>query len=512
MPPTPHTAQSCIQELQSSLGSDQVSTTNGDLKPYSKDNSYHTQRFPTAVVYVKSELDISKVGIIIFRLSPNYLYSNVLTFLKALSICNKHKIPVIPFAAGSSLEGHIIPEKSTLETRGTITLDVSQMDKILAIHPNDLAIVVEPGVNWIDLRQTLEPHRVFFPPDPGAAACIGGMCGTNCSGSLAYRYGTMKDNILGLRVVLADGRVITTRGMVTKSSAGYDLTRLIVGSEGTLGIVSQAILRVRRIAECTSVALVQFEKLSDACKYINKLVISGPDTIHRIEFMDDYCIRSINITTPNWSLPEQFTVLIEFCGNTHTYIEEQSKICEEFAKIVGASSYKSAASEPEECERYWSVRKKALFAAKALHPQHKTLSSLSTLVTDVAVPISKIGDILAYSRELIEKYKLIATIVAHAGDGNFHALILCDRNNADEVKRVEHVRDLMAERAIQLNGTCTGEHGVGKGKRELLVKELGSETINVMRTIKKALDPNFILNPGKVFTVEDESKFQKHHL
>ncbi|KAJ3120711.1 hypothetical protein HK098_004397 [Nowakowskiella sp. JEL0407] len=485
----PSAAVQCIQELLKTFGPDQVVTNLGELKPFSKDNSYHTQRYPNAVVYAKSESDISKT----------------------LSICNKHKTPVVPFAAGSSLEGHIIPDKSTLETRGTITLDVSLMDKIIAIHPNDLAVVVEPGVNWLDLRRTLEEHKVFFPPDPGAAACIGGMCGTNCSGSLAYRYGTMKDNVLGLRVVLADGKVITTRRRVTKSSAGYDLTRLIVGSEGTLGIVSQATLRVRRYAECTSVALAQFKNLLDASKYISKLVVAGPDAIHRIELMDDYCIKSINLTTPSWSLPEQFTVLIEFCGATYEFIESQSKICDKMSKDCNSTSYTSAASEVEECEKLWSVRKKALFAAKALHPQHKTLPGLSTLVTDVAVPISRLGDILDYTRELIDEHHLIASIVAHAGDGNFHALMLCDRNNPDEVKRVEKVRDLMAARAIEMEGTCTGEHGVGKGKRDLLLKELGPEAISVMRTIKKALDPNCIMNPGKVFTVEDETGL-KHHL
>ncbi|KAI8804410.1 hypothetical protein BJ742DRAFT_905619 [Cladochytrium replicatum] len=464
-----------IKDLLAALGKDKISTDRGDLRPYSKDNSYHHPEFPVAVVYAKEELDL----------------------IKALKICNNHKISVIPFAAGSSLEGHVIP----LPNQDSVVIDVSAMDSV-TLHEKDLAVTAGPGVGWMDLNRQLADSNLFFPPDPGAAACVGGMCATNCSGTLAWRYGTMKDNVLGLRVVLSDGRVITTRGRVTKSSSGYDLTRLFIGSEGTLGLISSATLRLRRLPPKTTVSLVQFPTLELATDFVHELVRSGPESLHRIELMDDVCITSTNFTSP-WKLPELTTVLIEFAGTRPETLSEHSRVCADIAAKYKSSGYQEAAHSLEEAEKYWSVRKKALFAAKLLRPE-LTKDKVTIMITDVAVPISRLSDILHYTKELITELKLIAPIVAHAGDGNFHCFVVLDRTNKDEMRRSEILRDKMAYRAIEYDGTPTGEHGIGSGKRELLLKELGPETVGVMRQIKKALDPNSILNPGKVFTLIDE--------
>ncbi|KAJ3122857.1 hypothetical protein HK098_002433 [Nowakowskiella sp. JEL0407] len=469
----------CISSLKSELG-DSVSSNRNDLKPYVKSLSYHVPPFADAVVIAKSENDISK----------------------ALRICNSFRVPVIPFAAGSSLEGHTVPDTSILKTRGTVMLDVSNMDRVLEINQDDLSCIVEPGVNWVELNETLVELGLFFSPDPGAAAMVGGMCGTNCSGSLAYRYGTMKDNVLGLRVVLADGRIINTRrGSVTKSSAGYDLTRLIVGSEGTLGIVSKAILRLRKIPKISAVAMVQFKSLRETCNFVQNIARIGTDgAIRRIEMIEKLCVQAFNNTKPSWGgFDEAHTILVELCGESHDYVAFYSDICEKYAREDNCTFYKFSAKSQEECERFWAVRKRAHFAVKTLRPGNPNISTLST---DAAVPVSKFFEIMEYTQKMVEKFKVIAPIVAHAGNGNFHAITLVDITNPEELATVELFRHEISAKAIELGGTCTGEHGVGIGKRELLVEELGKDAIDVMHSIKSAIDPNHILNPGKVFKLK----------
>ncbi|KAI8824484.1 uncharacterized protein EV422DRAFT_520262 [Fimicolochytrium jonesii] len=467
--------QAAITELLQALGP-KITLDAKSLTRHSKDNSYHTPYPPLAIAHPESEADISTI----------------------LSICNTHRLPVVPYAAGSSLEGHVIPEKGVKP----VIIDISKMDSVIAVHKDDLAVTVEPGVGWMELNAELRDLGLFFPPDPGAAACIGGMCGTNCSGTLAWKYGTMKDNVLGLRVVLADGRVITTRKRVTKSSAGYDLTRLLVGSEGTLGVVSRAILRLRRIPRCTSVAMVQFPTLDLACVYVQKLVLEGPPTLNRIELMDALCIRSVNIANDE-AWPEVTTLLLEFAGPTMEQLANDSRQCETLSSTHGVSAYRFGGYSARESEKLWSIRKKAFFASKALRPD---LPNCAILTTDVAVPISQLQTMLHHTHALIAQYGLTSPIVAHAGDGNFHCFVLFDPSNHEESGRVEGFRDGLIKKALELDGTCTGEHGIGKGKREALVMELGEDAVEVMRSIKRALDPHGIMNPGKVFRLEEGCK------
>ncbi|KAJ3088928.1 hypothetical protein HK102_007619 [Quaeritorhiza haematococci] len=471
----PANVSACLQKVSKILSED-LRTNPRDLAPYSKDHSYHHPVQPWAVARVCSEAQISQI----------------------LATCSQHSVPIVPFAAGSSLEGHVIPS----ELHRGIVLDVSGMDKVVKVYAEDLAVVVEPGVGWMELNKELKKYGLFFPNDPGAAACVGGMCATNCSGTLAWKYGTMKDNVLGLRVVLADGRVITTRKRVTKSSAGYDLTRLLIGSEGTLGIITQATLRLRRLPLTSTVALAQFPSLDTACSYVSSIVLRSPASLTRIELMDDICVKAANLAN-NESWPEHHTLLLEFSGDSLSTLEKDSQFCEALACTHhSATAYTFGGRSEREIERIWTIRKKIFFAIKYLRPDRP---GTAVLTTDVAVPISRLRDILHYTSDLIASMGLVAPLVAHAGDGNFHAVVLVDRNDPMEVQKVEQFRLLMARKAIEMDGTVTGEHGIGKGKRDLLIEELGETAVEVMREIKKALDPKGILNPEKVFKLAAKS-------
>ncbi|KAI8927942.1 hypothetical protein BC831DRAFT_424098 [Entophlyctis helioformis] len=464
------TVAACIAELTALLGAERVRTDAAELKRRSHDVSYHEPHPPHAVVYAACEADIA-------------------VFLRT---CNKHKVPVIAVSGGTSLEGHIIPT----QTRGAVILDLTQMDKIVAVHDQDLDCVVEPGVGWIDLREHLEPSGLFFPPDPGSSACVGGMCGTNCSGTLAWRYGTMKDHVLSLRVVLPDGTVVKTRQRATKSSAGYDLTRLFVGSEGTLGIVSQATLRLRRIPVHTAMVLAQFKTLEDAGSAVADVVHKGP-MLNRMELMDDYAIRSVNITAnPDQRYAEQTTILFECAGPTPAAIAEQIASLETITAANRCTLFRSAKGESES-ERLWHLRKRAYFAAKDLRRNDK---GVSILTTDVAVPISHLVAALSESRRDLDAHGLTASIVAHAGDGNFHVLLVVNPSDPKEVAAAQAFRDRNARMALAFGGTCTGEHGIGIGKIHLLEEEVGLDAVHLMRRLKATIDPNGIMNPGKVFT------------
>ncbi|KAI8847812.1 FAD/FMN-dependent dehydrogenase [Chytridium lagenaria] len=431
----------CLQEIRGTLTSPEssVSIDQRVLTRRSKDVSYHPPQMPHAVVSVACEKDVAIV----------------------VSACNKYRIPLTARAGGTSLEGHIIPP-----SQGGIILDVSPMDAILQFNPQDLDVTVQPGVNWLDLREYLEPHGLFFPPDPGAAACVGGMCGTNCSGTLAFRYGTMKDNVLGLRVVLADGTIIKTRGRAVKSSAGYDLTRLFIGSEGTLGIVTQATLRLRVHPTHSTVSLAQFPTLPTAAHAVHLLVQSGAP-FHRLEILDDLCVEAVNlgISKPSQKFAPLTTLLAECSGcsaqDMNAQLEVFNKICRDAGGTV------TVATDPEEAQRLWDLRKKAFFAAPNLRLS-ESRKKLGVLVTDVAVPLSHLVDSLSHAKQLLKDMHLVGPIVAHAGDGNYHVLLVVDTGDEGEVKRAEKFRDEIGRRAVAVGGTCTGEHGVGEGKRHLL--------------------------------------------
>ncbi|KAJ3109006.1 hypothetical protein HK100_003366 [Physocladia obscura] len=439
------------------------------LGRHSHDQSYHAAKPPIAVVQVRSEEHVAAL----------------------VRLANIHNVPIVSFAAGSSLEGQTLAPAT-----GAVVADFSEMDRVVAVHAEDLDCVVEPGVGWSELREHLKPSGVFFPPDPGAAACIGGMCGTNCSGTLAFKYGTMKDNVLSLRVVMADGSIIKTRNRAVKSSAGYDLTRLFVGSEGTLGIITQATLRLRRLPTHSNIAIAQFPSLADSASAVQRLVHSGAPFM-RLELIDDVCIDAVNneIESPALKFARLTTILAECAGISESDVTEQIDAFK--LACSSAATSISIATTQQESDRLWSLRKRAFFMAPSLR-HHEVGKEFATIVTDVAVPISRLVDILVATRKLIANARLVAPIVAHAGDGNFHCLIVVDKNDADEFQRAKHFRDQMARLALDMQGTCTGEHGIGIGKQHLLEEELGPGAIQVMRKIKKALDPKNILNPGKV--------------
>ncbi|KAI9352144.1 hypothetical protein BDR26DRAFT_971040 [Obelidium mucronatum] len=466
-----------LAELKAKNAKDvRIQTDARTLQRLSHDQSYHKARAPGAVVGVASEAAVSLV----------------------MALAHKHAVPVVPFAAGSSLEGQ------TLALDHGIILDFSDMDRVVAVHTEDLDCVVEPGVGWGELKEALKPTGLFFPPDPGAAACIGGMCGTNCSGTLAFRYGTMKDNVLSLRVVLADGTIIKTRNRAVKSSAGYDLTRLFIGSEGTLGLVTQATLRLRRIPTHSNVIVAQFPTLASSAATVQHLVQSGAPFL-RLEIIDDLCIKAVNneIEDPKLKFAELTTIMAECAGTSADAVTEQINT---FKAACGSIAVNvTLATNEKEADRLWNLRKRAFFSAPSLR-HHEKGKEWSTIVTDVAVPISRLVDILVATKKLVADAKLVSPIVAHAGDGNFHCLMVVDKNDPDEFKRAKDVRDEMARLALKMQGTCTGEHGIGIGKMHLLEEELGEGALQVMRKVKKALDPKNILNPGKVFLLEKPSK------
>ncbi|KAJ3017977.1 UNVERIFIED_CONTAM: D-lactate ferricytochrome c oxidoreductase [Siphonaria sp. JEL0065] len=468
-----------LSELESKLKTEsgkgiRIKTDQRTLQRLSHDQSYHKSREPGAVVSVATEQNVSLV----------------------MTLAHKHTVPVVPFAAGSSLEGQ------TLALDHGIILDFSDMDQVVAVHKDDLDCVVEPGVGWGELKEALKPTGLFFPPDPGAAACIGGMCGTNCSGTLAFRYGTMKDNVLSLRVVLADGTIVKTRNRAVKSSAGYDLTRLFIGSEGTLGLVTQATLRLRRIPTHSKVIIAQFPTLASSASAVQALVQSGAPFL-RLEIIDDVCIKAVNneIEDPKLKFAELTTIMAECAGTSDDAVSEQIQTFKQAGGSVATNV--TLATNEKEAERLWNLRKRAFFSAPSLR-HHEKNKEWSTIVTDVAVPISRLVDILVATKKLIADANLVSPIVAHAGDGNFHCLIVVDKNDTAELQRAKTMRDEMARLALEMQGTCTGEHGIGIGKMHLLEEELGEGGIQVMRKVKKALDPKNILNPGKIFILEKD--------
>ncbi len=399
-------------------------------------------------------------------------------------ICASHKTPIIPFGTGTSLEGHINAP------HGGISLDLSRMDQILAIHPEDMDVTLQPGVTRKRLNEELRATGLFFPIDPGADASLGGMASTRASGTNAVRYGTMKDNVLALEVVTASGEVIRTGTRARKSSAGYDLTRLMVGSEGTLGIITELTLKLYGQPEQISAGVVTFPSLEAACQAVITTIQSAIP-VARIELLDPLQIRASNMYS-KLSMPEQPTLFVEFHG-TSASVAEQAELFEAIAQDHDGSAFTSA-TKPEDRTRLWQARHDAYWAALGLKP------GASVTATDVCVPISNLAACVAQTQAKIAAYGLLAPIVGHVGDGNFHVQLLTDTSDLDEVRRSEDFMSDLAHLALSFGGTCTGEHGIGQGKMKYMDKEHGP-ALGWMRAIKQALDPNYILNPGKIFNI-----------
>jgi len=396
-------------------------------------------------------------------------------------VCATHKVPIIAFGAGTSLEGHVNA------AAGGISIDLTQMNEILAVNSEDLDCVVQPGVTRKQLNEHLRDQGLFFPIDPGANASLGGMAATRASGTNAVRYGTMKDCVLSLKAVLPDGRVIRTGQRARKSSAGYDLTRLFIGSEGTLGIITELTIRLHGIPEAMASATCSFPSVEAACNAVIATIQMGVP-VARIELLDEMQVRACNAYS-KLTLPETPLLLLEFHGSD-AGVAEQAKTFGEIASDVGGTDF-NWTTTPEERNKLWQARHDVYWAALAYRP------GATAVATDVCVPISRLAECVSAATAKMAELDLIAPIVGHVGDGNFHTSILVMKDDADENRRAREFVSWLNETAIGMEGTCTGEHGVGQGKRAYLQAELG-DAIDVMSAIKGAIDPDNIMNPGKI--------------
>lgn len=451
--------ETALARLTQVLGS-RVTRAAGILADHGRSEAYHAALPPDLVAFPETIEDVRDI----------------------VAICRELRLPIIPFGAGTSLEGN------ASAPLGGICLDMSRMDKVLAASPEDMDVRVQPGITRKQLNAQLRDTGLFFPIDPGADASIGGMASTRASGTMAVRYGTMKDNVLALEAVLADGRVIRTARRARKSAAGYDMTRLFVGAEGTLGVITEVTLKLHPQPEAISAAVCAFPDLKAAVDTAIAVIQSGIP-VARIELLDAVMMRGMNLHA-RLGLPEAPHLFFEFHGSK-SYVAEQAETAQALAGEFGGQGFAWATS-PEERSRLWQARDNTLYAGLALRPGARAL------VTDVCVPISRLAECLVETAADIAKNGLIAPVVGHVGDGNFHLLVLNDPDSAEERARVKAFNERLVRRAIVLDGTCTGEHGIGLGKIDFLELELG-ETVDAMRLVKQALDPLGIMNPGKIF-------------
>ena len=401
-----------------------------------------------------------------------------------VKLCNQHDVPLVPFGAGTSIEGNTTP------VRGGVCLDLSEMNAILEVHPDDLDCTVQAGVRREQLNEALRHSGLFFPIDPGANATIGGMASTRASGTNAVRYGTMREAILSLRVVTPDGRDIRTSRRARKSAAGYDITRLMIGSEGTLGVITEITLRLHGIPEAISAAVCSFETLAGAVDTVVQTIQLGVP-IARVEILDDMQMRAIN----RWSkldYPELTTLFFEFHGSQAS-VAEQVATVSALAADNGGGAF-AWSNLPEERSRLWKARHEAYYAALGLRP------GCVGWPTDVCVPIGRLAECIGQTKEDLAGASIPAPILGHVGDGNFHVVFVIDPERPEELAEAEALNRRLIERTLAMDGTCTGEHGIGLGKQDWLEAELG-DAVDVMRAIKRALDPKDLFNPGKIFTL-----------
>ncbi len=450
-----------LTELQQRFGA-RCSTAASVLAQHGRDESSYTHvPPPDAVVMVRDRHEVIEV----------------------LAIARRYRIPVIPYGVGSSIEGQI------LATHGGISLDLSAMNAIRAVYPEDFCVVVEPGVTREQLNRFVRDHGLFFPVDPGADATLGGMAATRASGTNAVRYGTMRDNVLALEVVLANGEAIRTGTRARKSSAGYDLTHLFIGSEGTLGIITELTLRLHPLPEAIAAAICSFPDVGAAVRTTIAIIQAGIP-IARCELLDANTVRAVNRYC-HLQLPEGAMLLMEFHGSPNA-VREQTEAVQSLASEHGGSDF-AWATAPEERTKLWTARHRAYFAGLQLRPGARCVT------TDACVPISKLAENVVAAVEDAERVGLPYFLVGHVGDGNFHMGYLIDPDNASERELAESLNEALVRRALASGGTCTGEHGVGLHKRHFLPLELGEAAVATMRALKRALDPEDILNPGKIF-------------
>ena len=428
---------------------------------HGRDESSFAAPPPSAVVFAESTQDVAD----------------------AVKLAAQYNVPVIPFGVGTSLEGHL------LAVHGGISIDVSRMNQVLQINAEDLTVTVQAGVTRKQLNEAVKSTGLFFPIDPGADATLGGMSATRASGTNAVRYGTMRENVLALEVVTASGEVIRTGTRAKKSSAGYDLTRLMVGSEGTLGVITEVTVKLYPLPEAISAAVCSFPSIEAAVRTTIEVIQMGVP-IARVELIDGGTIRMVNAHSKT-TLAETPMLLMEFHGSPNS-VKEQAELVQEIASNHGSAAFEWA-STPEERTRLWAARHSAYFAAIQSRPGCRAIS------TDTCVPISRLADCLLDSIAEVDATSIPYFLVGHVGDGNFHFGYLIDPNIPEERRIAEELNHKLVSRALALEGTCTGEHGVGLHKMDFLVTEAGDGAVNMMRTIKRALDPQNIMNPGKIF-------------
>jgi D-lactate dehydrogenase (cytochrome) len=446
-------------ELATLLG-DRFSTSPAVRDHHSRDESYHAPEAPDAVAFPESTAEVRSI----------------------VNACTRYRVPVISFGAGTSLEGHVVAH------RGGLCLDMTRMNRVLRVNAEDMDATVEAGLTRKQLNHALRDSGLCFFIDPGADATIGGMTATRASGTTAVRYGTMKDNVLGLTVVLADGRVIRTGGRARKSSAGYDLTRLFVGSEGTLGVITEITLRLHLVPEATSAAVCSFAEMKGAVDTAAAVIQAGIP-VARVELLDEAMVEAVNHFS---GLQHKVapTLFFEFHGASEKSVVEQAEMAEAAARENGGTGFEWAL-RAEDRARLWKARHDAYYAALALRPGAKGWT------TDVCVPISRLTEAVLAAKADLAASPLKGALVGHVGDGNFHMVYLVDPARAEEVDEAKRLADLMVVRALEVGGTCTGEHGIGMGKMAYLEREHG-EAVEVMRDLKHVLDPMNLMNPGKM--------------
>ncbi|WP_126428276.1 FAD-binding oxidoreductase [Brevibacillus marinus] len=454
-----HVHDTLLHDMKRLTADERATRSESVLRQHSKDESHHSPVLPDVVVFPASTQEVSAI----------------------LRYANERRIPVVPFGVGSSLEGHCVP------LRGGISLDFQQMNQILEIRPRDFLVRVQPGVTRVQLNQALKKHGLFFPVDPGAVATIGGMAATNASGTASVRYGIMRDQVRDLEVVLADGSVIHTGGLAAKSSAGYHLTSLFVGSEGTLGVFTEITLKVYGIPEAIVAGRVTFPSVQAAVEGALSLLSAGI-SIARVELVDGSSIQQVNKHSGT-NFPEQPTLFLEFHGS-EAAIKHDVAFAQELLEANGSEEF-LLETDSQQRAKLWEARHNLAYAYKHGNPGKELM------LTDVCLPLSRLAEVVVYARNIIDETGLVGGVLGHVGDGNFHSVLVFDKQNPQEVAKVTEVNEKIVQFALERGGTCTGEHGIGIGKIKYLQQE-HPDTLPLMKMIKRQLDPHNILNPGKI--------------